>query len=561
VGHTKQTAVIIGAGPAGLTAALELCRQSDIKPIVLEASDRIGGISCTIRYNGNRMDIGGHRFFSKSDRVMDWWTEIMPIADSGQGGDFAIRYQNQERRLRTTCKDAQSRGPVPVPDPDCVMLVRPRKSRIYFMRSFFDYPLSLSLDTLGRLGAIRTVRILFSYLKAQLFKRKPENTLEDFLINRFGRELYLTFFKSYTEKVWGVPCDQISAAWGAQRIKGLSLVSAVTHFVKKLFSFNKKEGDIRQKDSETSLIEQFLYPKYGPGQLWEHVSRQVQSKGGELRLGWRVEGLNVERARNGSMRIASLEARTPEGSRVCINGDYFFSTMPIRELIRAIDAPVPEDVREIADGLMYRDFITVGLLVDRLLLTEPDGSMIKDTWIYVQEPDVLVGRIQIFNNWSPHLVSDPSKVWIGLEYFCYDKDELWNKSNEEIAKFAIEEVARIGILRADEVRDSCVFRVPKTYPAYFGTYDRFDEIVRYMERYENLFLVGRNGMHKYNNQDHSMLTAMMAVENIISGRKSKDNLWQVNTEQEYHEEKNKPEVKQQPVRVPEPPEEKNEEVA
>lgn len=566
MGQKKQTAVIIGAGPAGLTAALEFCRQSDIKPIVLEASDRIGGISCTIRYNGNRMDIGGHRFFSKSDRVMDWWTEIMPIADSGQGGEFAIRYQNQERQVKTASKEVAP-GPVPVPDPDCVMLVRPRKSRIYFMRSFFDYPLSLSFDTLRRLGALRTVRILFSYIKAQMFPKKTENTLEDFLINRFGRELYLTFFKSYTEKVWGVPCGEISAAWGAQRIKGLSLVSAVSHFVKKLFSSGKKDGDIRQKNSETSLIEQFLYPKYGPGQLWEHVARQVQSKGGEVRLGWRVEGLNVERARNGLMRITSLEARTPEGNTVCIDGDYFFSTMPIRELIRAMDAPVPEDIRGIADGLMYRDFITVGLLVDRLLLTEPDGSMIKDTWIYVQEPDVLVGRIQIFNNWSPYLVSDPSKVWIGLEYFCYDSDELWNKSNEEIAKFAINEVARIGILRADEVRDSCVYRVPKTYPAYFGTYDRFDEIVSYMERYENLFLVGRNGMHKYNNQDHSMLTAMMAVENIIAGRKSKDNLWQVNTEQEYHESKShaaaeqRPAVVEEPVRVANLAEEKSEEVA
>jgi protoporphyrinogen oxidase len=561
VGLKKQNAVIIGAGPAGLTAALELCRQSEIKPIVLEASDRIGGISCTIRYNGNRIDIGGHRFFSKSDRVMDWWTEIMPIADSGQGGECGIRYQNQERRVKTG-RDPQSPGPVPVPDPDCVMLVRPRKSRIYFMRSFFDYPLSLSVATLGRLGAVRTVRILLSYLKAQMFPRKPENTLEDFLINRFGRELYLTFFKSYTEKVWGVPCGQISAAWGAQRIKGLSLISAVKHFVKKLFSFgNKKRGDIRQKDSETSLIEQFLYPKYGPGQLWEQVARQVQSKGGEVRLGWRVEGLHVERSRNGSMRISSLDARTPKGDVVTIDGDYFFSTMPIRELIRSMDAPVPEDVRTIADGLMYRDFITVGLLVDRLLLTEPDGSPIKDTWIYVQEPDVLVGRIQIFNNWSPYLVSDPSKVWIGLEYFCYDKDELWSKSNEEIARFAIDEVARIGILRADEVRDSCVFRVPKTYPAYFGTYDRFDEIVRYMERYENLFLVGRNGMHKYNNQDHSMLTAMMAVENIIAGRSSKENLWQVNTEQEYHEEKSRTVEEQPNVSAQEQPEEKGEEVA
>ena len=380
---TPKTAIIIGAGPAGLTAAYELLTRAGIRPIVIEKSEYMGGISRTVNFKGNRIDIGGHRFFSKSDRVMDWWTEIMPIAESGQGGgDLSIRYHNQERHVKSaknTGKEGQSRGPVPVPDPDCVMLVRPRKSRIYFMRSFFDYPLSLSMGTLGRLGIVRTVRILFSYLKAQMFPRKPENTLQDFLINRFGRELYLTFFKSYTEKVWGVPCDQISAAWGAQRIKGLSLVSAVKHFVKKLFSSSRSQGDIRQKSSETSLIEQFLYPKYGPGQLWEHVARQVQSKGGEVRLGWRVEGLKVERARNGSMRISSLEARSPEGNRVCIDGDHFFSTMPIRELIRAIDAPVPEDVREIADGLMYRDFITVGLLVDRLLLTEPDGSMIKDT--------------------------------------------------------------------------------------------------------------------------------------------------------------------------------------
>lgn len=541
----RQTAVIIGAGPAGLTAALELCRQSNIRPIVLEASDRIGGISCTIRYKGNRMDIGGHRFFSKSDRVMDWWTEIMPIADSGQHGDFSISYQNQVKRLSPDWGDSKSaRGPAPVRDPDCVMLVRPRKSRIYFMRSFFDYPLSLSFATLQRLGPVRTIRIMYSYVKAQIAPRNPENTLEDFFINRFGRELYLTFFKSYTEKVWGVPCNRISATWGAQRIKGLSLVSALGHFLKRLplIRGRKRSGDIRQKSSETSLIEQFLYPKYGPGQLWEHVAEMIRSKGGEVRLGWRVQRLHVEPGANGTLHIGSVEACSPEGQVVSIDGNYFFSTMPVRELVHAMDAPVPNDLRIISDGLMYRDFITVGLLVDRLLLTEPDGSMIKDTWIYVQEPDVLVGRIQIFNNWSPHLVSDPSKVWIGLEYFCYDTDPLWSKTDEEIARFAINEVEHIGILRADEVRDSCVIRVPKTYPAYFGTYDRFDEIVRYMERYENLFLVGRNGMHKYNNQDHSMLTAMLAVENILSDRKDKQNLWQVNTEQEYHEEKKEPET-------------------
>jgi protoporphyrinogen oxidase len=530
----QKTAVIIGAGPAGLTAALEFCA---IHPIVLEASDRIGGISCTIRYHGNRIDIGGHRFFSKSDRVMEWWTRLMPIHGENADGAFAIRYQNKERVVRPGALSPQSADSEPgARDPDCVMLVRPRKSRIYFLRSFFDYPLSLSGSTLGRLGALRTLRIGFSYIKARLAPRKPEITLEDFLVNRFGRELYLTFFKSYTEKVWGVPCEQISAAWGAQRIRGLSLRTAVVHFVRKLFA-SKKPGDIAQKDTETSLIEQFLYPKFGPGQLWEHVAELMQAAGGELRMGCRATKLNVQALGEGRDRISSVEALSPNGEATTIEADYVFSTMPVRELLRALDTPVPPKVQEVSDGLMYRDFLTVGLLVDRLLVTEPDGSPLKDTWIYIQEPDVLVGRLQIFNNWSPYMVADPSKIWIGLEYFLYDTDELWHKPDAEIAAFAIAEVAKIGLLNPLEVRDSCVVRVPKTYPAYFGTYDRFDEIVRYMDRFENLFLVGRNGMHKYNNQDHSMLTAMQSVDNILAGNFDKTELWEINTEQEYHESK------------------------
>jgi protoporphyrinogen oxidase len=550
--HTngQETAIIIGAGPAGLTAALELCRRSSIRPIVLESSNRIGGLSCTIRYNGNRIDIGGHRFFSKSDRVMDWWTSLMPIETEEADREFAIRYQNQQRMVSVAA--GRNGGPRPgaavADDPDCVLLVRPRKSRIYFMRSFFDYPLSLSADTLRRLGLLRTIRIGLSYIKAHLFQRQPEKTLEDFLVNRFGRELYLTFFKSYTEKVWGVPCEQISAAWGAQRIKGLSLRKAVGHFFKKMLH-RGGSSDIRQKDSETSLIEQFLYPKLGPGQLWEHVADLIEEQGGDIRLGWRVAGINVETGYDGVDRVTSVEARTPKGELVSLRGDYFFSTMPVRELLRAIHAPVPARIKAISEGLVYRDFITVGLLVDRLLITEPDGSMIKDTWIYIQEPDVLVGRMQIFNNWSPHLVSDPDKVWIGLEYFCYETDALWKMQDEEMVRFAIGEVARIGILNPAEVRDSCVFRVPKTYPAYFGTYDRFDEIVRYMDRYENLFLVGRNGMHKYNNQDHSMLTAMVSVDNIVAGITGKSNLWDINTEQEYHEDKAAPAKETEPADV------------
>jgi protoporphyrinogen oxidase len=519
----RKTAVIIGAGPAGLTAALEFLRRSDIRPIVLEATNRIGGISCTIQYKGNRMDIGGHRFFSKVDRVMDWWTSLMPIAAAENGdGSHAIHYRNQQ----STVSASQS-----AEHADLVMLIRPRKSRIYFLRSFFDYPLALNAKTLGQLGPVRMVKIGLSYLYARLFPRKQENTLEDFLINRFGKELYLTFFKSYTEKVWGVPCDHISAAWGAQRIKGLSLRTAIAHFLKQTFS-KRSSQDIAQKKTETSLIEKFLYPKYGPGQLWEYVAELVMNLGGEVRLGSRVDRLHVDGG-----RIASVETVHANGQRETIEADYIFSTMPVRELIRSLDAPVPDAIREVAEGLVYRDFITVGLLVDRLSVTEPDGSPLKDTWIYVQEPDVLVGRLQIFNNWSPYMVADPSKIWIGLEYFCYESDELWKMADDAIAEFAIAEVEKIGILKSKDVLDAHVVRVPKTYPAYFGTYDRFDELVNYMDRFENLFLVGRNGMHKYNNQDHSMLTAMTAVDNILAGNLDKASLWKINTEQEYHEEK------------------------
>ena len=520
-----QAAVIIGAGPAGLTAALEFTRRSQIRPIVLEASPTlIGGISCTIEYKGNRMDIGGHRFFSKSDRVMQWWTDLMPIAAGATGAaEQAIRHQGKERTITThTAASA---------DDDLVMLVRQRKSRIYFLRSFFDYPLALNAQTIRQLGLVRMAKIGLGYLKVKIFPRKQEDTLEDFLINRFGTELYLTFFKSYTEKVWGVKCNQISAEWGAQRIMGLSLRTAIAHFLKKTFG-PKPSGDLAQKGTETSLIEQFLYPQYGPGQLWEHVAGMVQQQGGELRRGWRVTGLHVE-----GNRVASVTAVDANGQTQTIAADYVFSTMPVRELVRALDCPVPQNVREVSDGLQYRDFITIGLLVDRLAVTEPDGSTLKDTWIYIQEPDVLVGRLQIFNNWSPWMVADPSKVWIGLEYFCYDTDDLWKMADADLAKLAIGEVEKIGILRSAEVRDWHVVRVPKTYPAYFGTYERFDEISRFLDGFENLFLVGRNGMHKYNNQDHSMLTAMTAVDQIVAGNIDKAALWQINTEQEYHEEK------------------------
>jgi protoporphyrinogen oxidase len=536
---TQRTAVIIGAGPAGLTAALELLRRSGtlpggspaIRPIVLEADDSIGGISRTVQYKGNRMDIGGHRFFSKSDRVMQWWLDLMPIADEG-AGHAVISYQNRHRSIETLHAHTQ-----PDADPDLVMLVRSRRSRIYFLRRFFDYPITLTADTLGKLGLLRTARVGASYIASRLHRR-PEKSLEDFLINRFGSQLYKTFFKSYTEKVWGVRCSEISAEWGAQRIKGLSLTTAIGHFLRHTFSTRPRGADLAQKHTETSLIEQFLYPKHGPGQLWEHVADLVRQQGGEVLTGWRVDRI----ATDGAHRIVAVAAQNAAGERRRFDADYCFSTMPVNELMRALKEanptqPIPANVQEVADGLMYRDFITVGLLVDRLLVTEPDGSPLKDTWIYVQEPDVLLGRLQIFNNWSPHMVADPTKVWIGLEYFCYRTDPLWQMSDQEVQHFAVTELEKIGIIHAADVRDGHVVRVPKTYPAYFGTYDRFDEIRQWLDQFENLYLVGRNGMHKYNNQDHSMLTAMTAVDNILAGITDKANLWEINTEQDYHEEK------------------------
>ena len=521
--HTPKTAVIIGAGPAGLTAAYELLTRAGIRPIVLERSTYMGGISRTINYKGNRMDIGGHRFFSKSDRVMNWWLQHMPLADPSAAGAMIAYRQGQSAVPSDAPADAG----------DTVMLVRQRKSRIYFLRKFFEYPIQLTKDTLMKLGLRRTVRIGFSYMRSALFPiRNPQN-LEQFFINRFGRELYLTFFKSYTEKVWGVPCDHISAEWGAQRIKGLSVRKAIAHFVRQ--SLGDRNGDIAQKGTETSLIEQFLYPKFGPGQMWEEVARKIVAGGGEIHTGCDVVGVEVEGA-----RVVATITRGPDGRDCRIPGDFFFSTTSVQELVRAIKSDVPTPVREVSEGLQYRDFITVGLLLNRRKIQEADskfGKLITDNWIYVQEPDVLVGRLQIFNNWSPYLVADQSKVWLGAEYFCYESDDLWRMPDEQIARLAANELAKIDIIDRADVLDFTVARMPKTYPAYFGAYERFDEVRAYLDGFENLFLIGRNGMHKYNNQDHSMLTAMVAVDNIIAGVREKANIWAVNTEAEYHEEK------------------------
>jgi protoporphyrinogen oxidase len=522
---SPQTAIIIGAGPAGLTAAFELLQRTGIVPIVLEAEDYVGGISRTANYKGNRIDIGGHRFFSKSDRVMEWWLERLPMQQL-QAGQATLNYQRKSRDVPA--------GPGPDPEKcDAVMLLRPRKSRIYFLRKFFDYPITLSLDTIKKLGLLRMAKIGLSYLWAVLFPFRPEKNLEEFFINRFGRELYGTFFKSYTEKVWGERCSSISAEWGAQRVKGLSILGTLKHIAGKLF---RRRADIAQKATETSLIEQFLYPKYGPGQMWETVAAEIIRRGGQI-----VHHQRVSRIYSEAGRITAVDAiDTRTGEKTTYAGNWFFSTMPVKNLVRAMGGAAPSAVREVSEGLIYRDFITVGLLLDRLKVHEdsPQGQkLIRDNWIYIQEPDVSVGRLQVFNNWSPYMVADRSKVWVGMEYFCYETDDLWKMSDEKLIELGGRELEKIGIIEQSAVRDATVIRVPKTYPAYFGTYDRFDEVRAFVDRFANLFLLGRNGMHRYNNQDHSMLTAMVAVDNIIAGVHEKANLWAVNTEQDYHEAK------------------------
>lgn len=524
----KKTALIVGAGPAGLTAAYELLKNTDnIIPVIFEMSADIGGISKTVNYKGNRIDIGGHRFFSKSKRVMDWWQNIMQLQSQPAVDDRIL-----QRELPFAPNDSGA-------DPektDLVLLIRSRLSRIFFLRKFFDYPISLSVKTVRNLGLIRIFKIGWTYLAISVRPISKEKNLEDFVINRFGRELYQTFFKDYTEKVWGVPCREIPADWGAQRIKGLSITTTILHAIKSVFS---KDRSIGQENTETSLIGQFLYPKLGPGQLWEEVAKQVEERGGIIKMRHQVTGVHLAK---GTITGVTVKNRMT-GEEQLITGDYLISTMPVKELVEAMGREnVPPRVNLIAQGLVYRDFITVGLLLKKLKIKNDTdkktvNDLVPDNWIYIQESDVKIGRLQIFNNWSPYMVSDRDNVWIGLEYFCNTGDELWEKEDPDFINFAIDELQSIDIIDRTDVLDATILRVPKTYPAYFGTYNQFDELRAFTDKIPNLFLVGRNGMHRYNNADHSMLTAMTAVENIINNSAEKANIWDINTEQEYHEQK------------------------
>ncbi len=487
-------AVIVGAGPAGLTASYELLERTNIHPVVLEESDEIGGISRTVNYKGNRMDIGGHRFFSKDKRILQWWETIMTKRED---------------------------------DADRELLTRKRVSRIYFLRKFFSYPISVSKETFLNLGLKNTLRSGLGYVKARLFPLKEE-TLEDFYINRFGRPLYELFFEDYTTKVWGKHPSELCADWGRQRVKGVSLSVVLKDYFQKKF-----RGGKQPKEVETSLIESFQYPKFGPGQLWECVADDVVRKGAELRKNHSVRTIHVE-----GNRVSSVDIVDANGEKSSESCDYLFSSMPIKDLIASLDGiEVPADVRRIASELPYRDFITVGLLVKNLEFSKEKGAdLVPDTWIYIQERDVKVGRLQIFNNWSPFLVKDPEHtVWIGLEYFCDENDDLWNMSEEDFIQMAIDEMVKIDVIKRESVMDAHQVKVKKAYPAYFGSYTEFEEVRKFLDTIENLYCIGRNGQHRYNNMDHSMLTAMEAVSNIERHVISKDNVWSVNTEQEYHE--------------------------
>lgn len=469
----EKRVVIIGGGPAGLTAAYQLSKAG-VGSVVLEKDSALGGLSKTVSHKGNLFDLGGHRFFTKVRAVEDIWREVLPEKD---------------------------------------FLRRKRLSRIYYCRKFFDYPLSIP-NVLAGLGLWNSLLILLSYLRSHLSPEMPERTFEQWVSNRFGKRLYRIFFKSYTEKVWGIPCDEINADWAEQRIRGLSLWSAVREAATR-GAVGSRGGIIK------TLVREFDYPRRGPGMMWEAVADSVREGGGEIR-----KGADVRRILHDGRRVKALEVTAGEGTEL-VEGTDFVSSMPVRELIERLDPRPPAPVMHAARRLGYRDFMVVGLCVTR-------KDLFRDNWIYVHDPNVRVGRIQNFGNWSPDMVRCPELTCLGMEYFCFEGDDLWVMPDEQLVSLATREIESIGLVEPGEVGEGFVIRVPKAYPIQDSSVDEaMQEIRLYLARLENLHPVGRNGMHKYNNQDHSMLTAMMAVENILGGN---EDVWGVNLEASYHEE-------------------------
>jgi protoporphyrinogen oxidase len=479
VEQDKKTVLIIGAGPAGLTAAITVLRLSKGKlvPIVLEKDKTyVGGISRTVDYKGYKFDIGGHRFFSKSEEISKFWAEI--------GGED--------------------------------MLDRPRLSRIYYDKKFFDYPIK-PINAFVNLGPVRSFLILLSYIKIKLFPYKNPNTYERWVTNQFGRKLYLLFFKTYNEKLWGIPSDQISADFAKQRIKGLSLTSLVMDTVKSFLG-------IKNKKVIKTLIERFKYPKKGPGQFWEKAASIINSEGGQVILDRNVKKINYD---PGNKKILSVVAENSVGETFEYKADYFISTMPIADLINGFGANVPNEYVKASQKLTYRDFLTVALIVNKEFVFE-------DNWIYIHEPNVKLGRIQNFKNWSPYMILDSKMTSLGLEYFCNEGDVFWNTKNEDLISLAKEELEKIGLVKKEFVLDGTVVRMPKAYPVYDEDYKNTVLKVReFTNPISNLYLVGRNGMHKYNNQDHSMMTGIISVRKML-GETALDP-WNVNSDAEYHE--------------------------
>jgi protoporphyrinogen oxidase len=467
--------IVIGGGPGGLTAAYLLAKQG-VAVTVLEADDVVGGISRTVRYKGYRFDIGGHRFFTKIRPVEELWREIL-------GNEF---------------------------------ISVPRLSRIHYNDRFFDYPLKAA-NALSGLGVWNAVRIVLSYVRAHVQPSPVEDNLEQWVVNRFGRRLYEIFFKTYTEKVWGMPCTEIRAEWAAQRIQNLSLYRAILSAA----AVNRRSTDIK------TLINEFQYPRYGPGQMWEMCRDRIEEMGGEVLMRHRVESIELE-----DDRVTAVRVRSPGGVRR-IEGDHVISTMPVRDLVAALEPAPREDVRAAGEGLKYRDFLTVALMLDR-------EKIFPDNWIYIHTPGVKVGRIQNFNNWSQAMVPDAGRTCLGLEYFCFEGDSLWETSDAELIALATKELAELGLASGANVVDGAVVRMPKAYPVYDSAYrDHLDRVRSHIDPIANLHPIGRNGMHKYNNQDHSMLTAMMTIWNMQGER---HDVWAVNTDFEYHEEMRVPEA-------------------
>ena len=516
-----KKALIIGAGPAGLTAAYELLTKArDIEVVVFEESDCFGGISKTVNYKGNRMDMGGHRFFSKIPEVNEWWDNMLPMQGAPTYDDIVLKRE----------MPVHKGGPDPEKE-DRVMLTRHRVSRILFDTKFYDYPISLKPETFKNFGVLTTLKVGFSYL-GSMFHKLPEDNLENFYINCFGRKLYSMFFEYYTENLWGRHPSEIDASWGAQRTKGLSIMGILKDFFGKLFK-------VKNRKVNTSLIEEFKYPKLGPGQLWDVTAAEVEKLGGTI-----IKNAKVTRVHKNANNVLTSLTYEKDGQELTMEGDYFISSMPVRDLVGGMN-DVPADSARIAAGLPYRDYMTLGVLVPKINLVNKTNirtvnNIVPDCWVYVQDRNVKLGRFQIYNNWSPYMIKDlEHTVWIGLEYFVNEGDEYWNMTEEEFAKIGVSEMIKLGLIDSpDVVLDVHMEKVKKAYPAYFDTYDEIDRLVDYLSSIENLYCVGRNGQHRYNNIDHSMVTSFEAVKNILTGSKDKKNIWSVNTEQEYHETSN-----------------------